>query len=266
MLNLIECKRRIDLSVVLGITVSKLTDEIVIHAACGDEVEYDYYYVYAKKKKIIENIARPYKSLTGKNLILVELAEKSLKNVVTTKKEKKKDPTFTRMPKESIIDVNAYLYPPQNSNNQNTTCSSNLTNVINTSTSNNSNNSTSIRTGRSSTLYSKKKDIKEVRLEDFQILKVLGRGSFGKVCLVEYKSSKEIYAMKSLKKDVLIDQDQIENTLLEKRILQSLDHPFLVGLVFCFQTDDRIYFVMPFLRGGELFQHLKKMKFFTEEK
>ncbi len=245
---------------------------MVIHAACGDEVEYDYYYVYSKKKKIIENIARPYKSLTGKNLVLVELAEKSLKNVVTTKKEKKKDPTFTRMTKEGIIDVNAYLYPPQNSNTNNNTvnASSNQTTAgLSQSTSANSafnSSNSNAKTGRSSTLYSKKKDIKEVKSEDFLILKVLGRGSFGKVCLVEYKATKEIYAMKSLKKDVLIDQDQIENTLLEKRILQSLDHPFLVGLVFCFQTDDRIYFVMPFLRGGELFQHLKKMKFFTEEK
>jgi len=247
----------------LGITVSKLTDEIVIHAACGEEVEYDYYYVYAKKKKIIENIARPYKSLTGKNLTLIELAEKSLKNVVTTKKEKKKDPKFSRMPKEGIVDVNSYLYPPQNSNSSNNNTPNMNSNQI---TPNNNTPNINPRSGRSSTLYTKKKDIKEVRLEDFQILKVLGRGSFGKVCLVEYTPTKEIFAMKSLKKDVLIDQDQIENTLLEKRILQSLDHPFLVGLVFCFQTDDRIYFVMPFLRGGELFQHLKKMKFFTEEK
>lgn len=72
--------------------------------------------------------------------------------------------------------------------------------------------------------------------------------------------------MKSLKKDVLIDQDQIENTLLEKNILQSLDHKFLVGLVFCFQTIERIYFVMPFLRGGELFQHLRKLRIFDEDK
>ena len=56
-------------------------------------------------------------------------------------------------------------------------------------------------------------------MEDFNVLKVLGRGSFGKVCLVEYLQTKTIYAMKSLKKDVLIDQDQIENTLLEKKIL-----------------------------------------------
>lgn len=110
-------------------------------------------------------------------------------------------------------------------------------------------------------------------MEDFNKIKVLGRGSFGKViillnkvCLVEYIPTKELFAMKSLKKDVLIDQDQIENTLLEKKILQSLDHPFLVGLVFCFTTLERIYFIMPFLRGGELFQHLKRERTFDEDR
>ena len=72
--------------------------------------------------------------------------------------------------------------------------------------------------------------------------------------------------MKSLKKDVLLDQDQVESTLLEKKILESLDHPFLVGMVFCFQTEERIYFIMPFIRGGELFQHLRNFRFFDEEK
>jgi len=84
--------------------------------------------------------------------------------------------------------------------------------------------------------------------------------------MVEYLPTHELYAMKSLKKDVLIDQDQIEITLLEKNILQSIDHQFLFGLVFCFQTVERIYFVMPFLRGGELFQHLRKLRIFDEDK
>ena len=97
-------------------------------------------------------------------------------------------------------------------------------------------------------------------------MKVIGRGSFGKVCLVQYKKTKELYAMKSLKKDVLLDQDQVESTLLEKKILQSLDYPFLVGMVFCFQTEERIYFIMPFVRGGELFQHLRNCRFFPEDK
>ena len=76
-------------------------------------------------------------------------------------------------------------------------------------------------------MFSAHKSIKEVKLEDFKILKVIGRGSFGKVCLVEYIPTHEIYAMKSLKKDILIENDQIESTILEKEILQNIDHPFL---------------------------------------
>ena len=59
------------------------------------------------------------------------------------------------------------------------------------------------------TVYSSHKQVKEVKLEDFKVLKVIGRGSFGKVCLVEYLPTHETYAMKSLKKDVLIEQEQI---------------------------------------------------------
>ena len=118
----------------------------------------------------------------------------------------------------------------------------------------------------SSTVFSSHKNVKNVKLEDFKILKVIGRGSFGKVCLVEYLPTHETYAMKSLKKDILIEQEQIENTLLEKEILQTIDYPLLCGLVFCFQTEERIYFVMPFLSGGELFQHLRKARAFSEEK
>lgn len=87
-----------------------------------------------------------------------------------------------------------------------------------------------------------------------------------KVMLVEYKSTKEIFAMKALKKDLLIDQDQIENVLLEKKILTDFEHPFLCSLIFCFQSLERVYFVMPFLRGGELFQLLRKQRIFDEEK
>ena len=118
----------------------------------------------------------------------------------------------------------------------------------------------------SNTVFSNHKNVKEVKLEDFKVLKVIGRGSFGKVNLVEYLPTHETFAMKSLKKDILIEQEQIENTLLEKEILQSIDYPFLCGLVFCFQTEERIYFIMPFLNGGELFQHLRKFRTFDEEK
>ena len=60
--------------------------------------------------------------------------------------------------------------------------------------------------------------------------------------------------MKSLRKDVIIDYDQIESTLLEKKILLEADHPFLCGMEWMFQSEARLYFVMPFINGGELYK------------
>lgn len=117
----------------------------------------------------------------------------------------------------------------------------------------------------SRTLYAKKGDNK-VTLQDFVIRKVIGRGSFGKVFLVEKKDTKEVYAMKSLRKDVILDYDQVESTKLEKEILMQADHPFLVGMHYVFQTEPKIFFVMRFVRGGELFMHLRNATRFPEER
>ena len=176
------------------------------------------------------------------------LNEKSLKQYVTSKKDKKTNPSFTRMKDGHPDDLSKFM-----SNNAAPQGELNHNGVIGPNVQNN-------------TVFSSHKDVKEVKLEDFKVLKVIGRGSFGKVCLVEYMPTHETYAMKSLKKDLLIEQEQIENTLLEKEILQTIDYPLLCGLVFCFQTEERIYFVMPFLSGGELFQHLRKFRTFDENK
>ena len=75
----------------------------------------------------------------------------------------------------------------------------------------------------------------DVSLSDFVIKKVIGRGSFGKVFLVQKKGiNGEVYAMKSLRKDVIIEFDQVESTRLEKDILLQADHPFLVGMSYVF--------------------------------
>ena len=66
--------------------------------------------------------------------------------------------------------------------------------------------------------------------------------------------------MKSLRKDVILDYEQVESTLLEKDILLQADHPFLVGMEYVFQTESKIFFVMKFVRGGELFMHLRKAR------
>ena len=105
-----------------------------------------------------------------------------------------------------------------------------------------------------------------VTLSDFVIKSVIGRGSFGKVFLVQKRGTNNVYAMKSLRKDVIIEYDQVESTRLEKDILLQADHPFLVGMSYVFQTEQKIFFVMRFVRGGELFMHLRQVTRFPEER
>jgi serine/threonine protein kinase len=71
--------------------------------------------------------------------------------------------------------------------------------------------------------------------------------------------------MKCIRKDIVIENDQMENIELEKDILFTIEHPFLVNMEYVFQNEFRIYFLMNFVEGGELFRHLVQIKRFTEE-
>lgn len=76
------------------------------------------------------------------------------------------------------------------------------------------------------------------------------------------KDTGEVFAMKTLKKDVILKLGQRMNTLAERAILEKIRHPFIVHLHYAFQTDEKLYFVIDFLNGGELFFHLRReMKF-----
>ena len=83
---------------------------------------------------------------------------------------------------------------------------------------------------------------------------------------VRKKDTGKIYAMKVLNKKTIIERNELEHTRSEKNILQKLCHPFLVNLNYSFQTADKLYFIMDYVNGGELFFHLQKDKKFTEER
>ena len=71
--------------------------------------------------------------------------------------------------------------------------------------------------------------------------------------------------MKTIRKDVVLDQDFFDSLKLEKDILYNVEHPFIVSMDYVFQNDFRIYFLMNFIKGGELYRHLNRMKRFSEE-
>jgi len=101
----------------------------------------------------------------------------------------------------------------------------------------------------------------------FDLLRVLGQGSFGKVFLVRKNSGKDsgsLYAMKVLKKASLKIRDRIR-TKMERNILADVEHPFIVKLHYAFQTEGKLYLILDFLRGGDLFTRLSKEVMFTED-
>lgn len=107
---------------------------------------------------------------------------------------------------------------------------------------------------------------RKVGLEDFDLLKVLGRGSFGKVMLIRKKDTKMIYAMKVLRKEAIIARNQVQHTKTERNILQVIDHPNIVKLHYAFQSDGKLYLILDYLNGGELFYHLKNSGRFSESR
>lgn len=104
----------------------------------------------------------------------------------------------------------------------------------------------------------------KISLNCFKLLKVIGRGAFGKVLQVRKKSDGILYAMKVIRKQKIIMENEVQHTNTERRVLESLLHPFLMQLKYAFQSRDKLYFVLEWYQGGELFYHLKKNKFFPE--
>jgi len=100
--------------------------------------------------------------------------------------------------------------------------------------------------------------------DDFECIKVIGKGYFGKVTQVKFKKDGKIYALKSLKKSRLKDEKQVEHTKTERKVLAEINHPFIINLKFAFQTQTKLYMASECFNGGELFYHLRRGGKFSE--
>jgi tRNA A-37 threonylcarbamoyl transferase component Bud32 len=101
--------------------------------------------------------------------------------------------------------------------------------------------------------------------QHFELLKLLGEGAFGKVILVQSRLNHEYYAMKVISKKLLKKKNNISYMKSERDILCKINHPFLITLKFAFQSKTKLFLVMGFLAGGELFLHLRKRGIISEK-
>uniref|UniRef100_A0A671F233 Serum/glucocorticoid regulated kinase family member 3 n=1 Tax=Rhinolophus ferrumequinum TaxID=59479 RepID=A0A671F233_RHIFE len=109
--------------------------------------------------------------------------------------------------------------------------------------------------------------LKHAKPTDFDFLKVIGKGSFGKVLLAKRKLDGKFYAVKVLQKKVVLNRKEQKHIMAERNVLlKNVKHPFLVGLHYSFQTTEKLYFVLDFVNGGELFFHLQRERSFPEHR
>jgi len=241
--NYSSCQRRIAHTNLVAITASKISDEFVIHIPD----EYDYRFKSAKKDKICEVLAVVHKEANGDKKVKLPITyidQPDLKDMAITKAMARMQTREDILKRKQALAAVEHDSDKEEGKQETTTESS------------------SDEKGTTTQLLD---NTEKVRLDDFELLKVLGRGSFGKVMQVKKKSNGKVYAMKILKKRAIIARNQVEHTKAERKILQALQHPFLMTLRYAFQSKEKLYFVLDYYQGGELFFHLKNKRRFSEE-
>ena len=106
----------------------------------------------------------------------------------------------------------------------------------------------------------------KLNYNDFEPLKLLGTGTFGRVLLVRFKSNNQLYAMKILMKSHIKSTHQEEHTKAERDLMVQIDNPFLLNIKFAFQDETKLYIVSNFMQGGDMFYHLHFESKFSEKK
>jgi len=235
--NISKVQRRIPLLQLASITLSTTSGEFVLHIPR----EYDYRYKSNDNEDVAKVLKRGYGMINKGKTLPVQKLEKEELFYQTVTKSQAKEMTMEEREKR-LLNIREMMYKgmPRQDDDDEEKHEGNVVNMLKT-------------------------EETKVSPDDFDFLTVVGRGAFGKVMQVKYKKTGNIYAMKILRKRQIVDSNQIDHTKSERKILEALQHPFLMKLRFAFQTDSKLYFVLDYYRGGELFFHLKKKRRFSEK-
>ena len=107
---------------------------------------------------------------------------------------------------------------------------------------------------------------KTLSIDDFHMVSVIGKGAYAKVFLVKKKKTGQIFAMKVLKKEKIEKEKQEGQVIIERKILYELDHPFIIHFHGSFQNEKKVYFILEYCPGGELYLLLQKKERFSEDR
>lgn len=226
-----ELKRRIKIEDLKAITISKLSDQFIIH---GNQNEYDYLFMSPERTKIISMLQTVYENLTHKDLLFCIKNDKDLSKFVVTKKDRKKNPTCFKIEKKELMSIKEFI-------------DSDGSLSINTHP----------NTQKLEDEFKKSNNYKEgVSFSDFEIYSLIGKGNSANIYVANYNG--EMVALKVIDKAHIYLNEMIDKILLEKNILSSFkDEKFLCHMKFFFMTNTKICFVLPFYPGGDLYTMLE---------
>jgi len=194
-------------------------------------------------------LAKVYYEETKKDLKICGIDKKSLKDYVTSKKEKKKDADFTRMPDNCTVSLHYFLHGVESE------CLSLQRKTAKL-----------LKVSDSDAVKALRCELKNYSINDFKKIKLIGVNVFTKLYIVEQVNTKEYYFLKEIKKIKLIENNLIDSALNENKITSQMDHQNLMKSILSYQDEENIYTICQFMRGGDLLTELKKNGNFDEER
>lgn len=228
-----KLKRSMKVAEIKAITYSKISNDFVIHIP----EEYDYYLCSPDKDEMIDYLLQAQEKLNCEPLKLFLVDDTDL--LKYAKGEGQKDNKWPEMP--PMPTTTAEFRKLMKSRKDELEQNINKTEVIISS------------------------DGTHVNESSFEILKLLGKGYFGRVFLVEKKDTKDLYALKVISKLDVIKRKFFDSLVNEKKIMEAIDHPFVIKLNYCFASPSYVFFAMKFKQGGEIYHHLRKKIRFSED-